>query len=80
MKRKHPDLAIVCTDVKQGAEAFGLIADPFDETKLASYETMRLIRYGHLFNEETKDTYRVKDVNRDKSVQARVLEDQEHIY
>jgi hypothetical protein len=41
---------------------------------------MRLIRYGHLFNEETKDTYRVKDVNRDKSVQARVLEDQEHIY
>jgi hypothetical protein len=37
LKSKYPDLKIVCTDVREGAESFGLIPDPFNDNELASY-------------------------------------------
>jgi hypothetical protein len=33
----YPDLKIVATDIKEGAETFGLMADPFDDKELKSY-------------------------------------------
>jgi isopenicillin N synthase-like dioxygenase len=63
IKKNYPDLKIVVTDVKEGAEAFGLIPDEFDDTKLASHQTLRLLRYGHLHNSSSGDSDSIQDLN-----------------
>jgi hypothetical protein len=51
--------------VKEAASVFGLIKDPFDETKIASYETMRLLRYAYLHHDmKPSRNYLISDINK----------------
>lgn len=80
VKRNYPDLKIVCTDVKEGAQAFGLIPDAFNDEILTSQETVRMIRFGHLYNSRTINCDSILDINQSPQLQRRTLEDRNFVF
>lgn len=81
IKRAHPDLKVVVTDVKEGASAFGFLPDPISNpSELKSFETIRLVRYGYLFNERRNDIDKVKSINRDVDLQQTYLSEKDFIF
>lgn len=77
---KYPTLKVICTDVKEGAEAFGLIPDLFDDLKLTSFQTMRMIRFGHLHNSRSGDCDEINELNRSPHLMRRTLDDRNFVF
>ncbi len=64
IKKQHPQLKVLVTEVKEASDVFGLIPDKFDEDVLSSVETVRLFCYSKVIDSRSGKIHSIDSIKK----------------
>ncbi len=62
IKKQHPQLKVLVTEVKEASDVFGLIPDRFNEDSLSSVETIRLLSYSKVIDSKSGKIHTIEQI------------------